>query len=147
MVIFSSGHRKGKGSEEFSPHIGLETIDIVDNYKYLGAMFSNNGSFKLAKNYLEKKAKRALFGMHSYINDCTLPVHTCVDLFGKSIQPITLYGSEVWAPFCLNLSNALSTRDTLFSKFTDFPGFLAQIKFDKRLLKVHDKAVNLAVLG
>ena len=85
--------------------------------------------------------------MHSYINDCTLPVRTCVDLFDKLIQPVALYGSEVWAPFCLNLNNALSTKDTLFSKFTDFPGFSTQIKFDKRLLKVHDKAVNLAVLG
>jgi hypothetical protein len=84
-------------------------------------MISSNGSFKLANCHLDKKA---LFGMHSYINDCALPPNTCVLLSDKLIEPVSLYGSEVWAPFCLNSRYTnISNKEDLFRKFSDFPGF------------------------
>jgi hypothetical protein len=73
-----------------------------------------------------------------------LPPNTCVQLFDKLIQPISLYGSEVWAPFCLNSCYTnITNKDSLFGKFTDFPGFSSQINFDERLLKVNEKALIL----
>jgi hypothetical protein len=95
-MIFSGGNsRTNLRNDDFKPFIGSAAITIVESYKYLDIMLSSNGSFKLANCHLDKKAKKALFGMHSYINDCTLPPNTCVQLFDKLIQPVSSYGSEV----------------------------------------------------
>jgi hypothetical protein len=106
----------------------------------------HNGSFKLAKAHLDKQAKRALFGLHSYINDCILPLDTCCNLFDRLILPVVSYGAEpVWAPFCIGSNNILNHQASIFSRYLEFPCMTSQLKFDKRLLKVHERCVNLAV--
>lgn len=146
VMIFSRSHRKS-AIKNFTPKIGGISIEVVNEYKYLGIIFSSNNSCLPAKNHLEKRAKKALYGMHSYINNCQLPVGTCTNLYDRLISPIALFGSELWAPFCLNLKAINNANFSIFNKYTDFPGMQMQLKFDKRILQVHEKSVNLAVLG
>jgi hypothetical protein len=131
----------------FIPKIGETALEIVNNYKYLGIVFTNNGSFDAERTLLEKKAKKALFGMHGYLRNCILPLDTCINLFERLIQLIALFGSEIWAPFCINLSKVIKGKCSIFSQCLEFPSSKIILKFGKRLLQVHEKSVNLAVLG
>ena len=97
----------------------------------MGVIFVSSRSFQNAKSFLEKKAKRALFGMHKYINDCSLPVSTCMSLFDKLIHPVSTYASEVWAPFCINLNNILKKDLSIYQKYLEFPGAHPHLKFCK----------------
>jgi hypothetical protein len=38
-----------------------ESLELVSEYKYLGIIFKPSGSFSFAKNYLSKKASKAMF--------------------------------------------------------------------------------------
>jgi hypothetical protein len=145
VMIFCKTRKKPTHDLSFT--IGDNNLEIVDQYKYLGVLFSSNGSFQQAKIYLEKKARRGLFGMHSYLSDCSLPPSTSLDLYEKLIQPIASYGAEVWAPFCISLNGVLKQNCCIYDKHLDFPGAKTHLKFCKRLLGVHEKSVNLAVLG
>ena len=147
VVIFSKTTARKKSQMDYNFHIGDKYIEISEEYKYLGIIFSSNGSLLQAKMVLEKKAKRALYSMHSYLTDHSLPVDCSLALFNKLISPIASYGSEVWAPYCIPLNGVLKGNGSIFEKYNDFPGAKCQMKFCKRLLGVHEKAVNLAVLG
>ena len=147
VMIFSNPSSRRCGIQADSFYFGPTKLEVVTEYKYLGVIFSNNGSFQSAKANLEKKSRRALFGMHSYLSDCSLPPTTSVDLYNKLIEPISSYGSEVWAPFCLNLNGVIKSKCPIFDRFLDFPGSRPFLKFCKRILGVHEKACNLAVLG
>ena len=146
VVIFSN-FRKSSNQSVPLFKIGENSIEVVEQYKYLGVIFSSNGSLNLGKALLEKKARRALFGLHSYLSDHSLPPICSLNLYQKIIQPIASYGSEVWAPYYFSLNGVLKKKCSIFDKFIDSPGAKCLLKFCKRLLGVHEKSVNLAVLG
>ena len=143
VVIFSKA--KIQNASCFTFNIGDKPIEITNEYKYLGIIFSSNGSFHQAKSILEKKAKRALFCMHSYLSDQSLPPHYSLDLYEKLIQPVASYALEIWAPFCVSINGLLKGNCHIFDEYLDFPGAKCHMRFCKRILGVHDKAVNLAV--
>jgi len=71
----------------------------------------------------------------------------CHELFDHTILPIPLYGCEIWGYF-----NTLTARfrnesiplDTVYSKIECEK---LHIKFSKRVLGVHQKSTNFAVLS
>ncbi len=73
--------------------IGNKLIEETNLYMYLGLNISNTGSFSLAVN--ELKAKRAFYAIKRSIN-IELPIRTWLNIFKSVIEPITIYGSEVW---------------------------------------------------
>jgi hypothetical protein len=150
VIVFSKPVRTIKTEQvdnHFTPSVGNTNLEVVDEYKYLGIVFTSNGSFNSAKVHLEKRANKALFGMHSYLRNSNLPLNCCVDLFEKLIQPIACFGSEIWAPYNFSMAKVLKGKCSIFSKYNEFPGAKIILKFCKRILKVNEKSVNLAVLG
>jgi hypothetical protein len=100
IMTFCKGGKKS--NQSFT--VGGETLDIVDNYKYLGIVFTPSGSFTAAKEHLYKKSlkahfklKKALYG----INNHKLAMH----LFDHTVSPILLYGAEVWGAFNSTTTN------------------------------------------
>lgn len=73
-------------------------IDLVNEFTYLGVLFTRSGSFLKAKKYNAEKATRAMYDilrkgrLHNLSLECQL------HLFDKVIQPILLYGCELWGP-------------------------------------------------
>ena len=148
VIIFTNNCGvRPKKLKELRFYIDNSSIEIVGSYKYLGVVFSENGSFKMACSHLDKQAKRALFGLHSYINDDALPPDICCELFDRLILPVASYGAEVWAPSCIKSRNLMELQGSIFSRYLDFPGTSTQLKFDKRLLHVPERSINLATLG
>ena len=71
-------------------------IETVPTFKYLGVTLSRNGRFINAmKNNIEKAIK----GMHSLrrtFYEKHIPLDCQLDLLEKTIEPILLYGAEIW---------------------------------------------------
>ena len=92
VIIFSKGKIRKYKSFKF----GDNSVDVVDDYVYLGTTFNYNGTFNKAKAKQVLQAKKATFGLMSKVRQLNLAVDTFVELFERLIIPILLYGSEIW---------------------------------------------------
>ena len=77
--------------------IGPHSIEHTNNYRYLGLKINSNGKFNLAVNDLREKARRAFYAIKRQI-PVEIPIRIWLKLFESVIEPIALYGSEVWGP-------------------------------------------------
>lgn len=72
-------------------------MSVVNSYKYLGIFFSTRLSFTAACKDLASRGKRGLTCIMQKLyalNNSSLEVF--LKLFDKQIQPMILYGSEIW---------------------------------------------------
>jgi len=77
--------------------LGSADIEHTHNYTYLGLKISSTGNFNLTINDLKDKGRRAFYALKkSSIID--IPVRIWLKIFHSIIEPILLYGSEVWGP-------------------------------------------------
>jgi len=91
IVIFGS-----RNVSNLNFHIGEQSIEIVDRYKYLGVIFTSNGSFAATRKHLVEQAKKAMHILYTKIYNLELPIDLQLKLFDHTILPILTYGSEVW---------------------------------------------------
>lgn len=76
-----------------------ERLEITTHYKYLGVVFSSNGSFLHAKKkHLVEQARKAVYLLHGKINHASIHVDLALNLFDHTctISPILTYGSEIF---------------------------------------------------
>ena len=59
-------------------------------------LFSRSGSFFSAKKLLAGQAEKAMYSLIRKSRSLMLPIDLQIELFEKMVQPILLYGSEVW---------------------------------------------------
>ena len=114
------------------------------NYKYLGTIISNNGSFKMNEVNQKKKGLRASYlimrniGLYSNVS-------TALSIYEKTVEPILTYNSEV--------AMAFISKSWSYKKFANKMWNHAQeinktnISVIRQLLGVHKKSSNMAVLG
>ena len=87
VVVFGSRNNKA-----FNFKLGAHTLEIVDNYKYLGVYFAKSGSFLTARKHIAAQARKALYLLYSRINNLNLPVDLQLKLFDSTVLPILTYG-------------------------------------------------------
>ena len=68
----------------------------MSEFNYLGVIFNRSGSFKTAKQKLVDKATKALYEVLKTGRLHNLTIQCQLDLFDKIVQPILLYGCEIW---------------------------------------------------
>ena len=92
VIIFSAGRIRKYKSFKF----GENSIDVVDDYVYLGTTFNFNGKFHkaIAKQVLQ--AKKAYYGLLTKVKKHNLDADVFIDLVEKLVIPTLLYGSEIW---------------------------------------------------
>ena len=75
-------------------------VEIVKQYKYLGAIFSTdtNSPFKKNSEHLSNQAQKALFALNAHVNRNVtyLAPHLAFKMFDVHINPILTYGAEIW---------------------------------------------------
>ena len=76
--------------------LNIEQVEIVDNFKYLGVAFSRNERFITAIKENMEKGRLAMYCLRRTITEKKIPLDCQIDLFQKMIEPILLYGSEIW---------------------------------------------------
>ena len=69
-----------------------KTLEIVNEYKYLGVLFSKSGSFYNAKKYIAKQGTRALYSFLKKVKCLSLPIDMQIKIFNKTVKPVLLYG-------------------------------------------------------
>ena len=92
IIIFSRG--RVKKFPEF--RIGNETVEVVDDYIYLGVTFNYNGSFIKAMNKQVSQARKAMFAILQKSRQLYLPIDIVCELYERCVIPILLYGCEIW---------------------------------------------------
>ena len=92
VIIFS----KGKITKYKPFKFGNNTVDIVEDYVYLGTTFNFNGTFNKAKNKQVLQAQKAYYSLLSKVRNLNLAVDVFKELFEKLAIPVLLYGSEIW---------------------------------------------------
>ena len=106
-----------------------DNIEVVDDYKYLGILFSRSGSFHKAKQHIAKQATKAMYYIIKKAKELLLPIDMQIDLFNKMVKPILLYGCECWG---YGNNNVLER---------------VQLKFLKYILGIKSSTPNCIVYG
>ena len=73
-----------------------ERLKIVDDFQYLGIIFSRKGTFYKNITKLVQQARKAMFYVLRKARKLCLPIDVLLQLFVAMIAPILLYDSEVW---------------------------------------------------
>ena len=127
--------------------LGNQIINSCLEYAYPGTAFTPGGSFKLAKESLYKKARKAYY---SFLNDINIQsgaqISTMKKLFRTLVKRILLYNCEVWGSFLNPRSQAL---DYFISNMFDYR-YYHEVLFNKsckHVLGVHLRSSNDAVRG
>ena len=77
IFIFSRGKLRNKPTF----HFGANTLDIVDEYNYLGLVFNYNAKFKITKSHLYQKGCRAMFALRKIIKETIPPIRSKNEAF------------------------------------------------------------------
>ena len=73
-------------------------MENVDSYKYLGLIFSYNGSFEKAINDLIKKCSRGTYLLNTALSNWGAhSAGLATELFDRQILPILNYGCLIWS--------------------------------------------------
>lgn len=113
--------------------IGTQQVEYCTNYTYLGIKLNSTGHFNDAVHELRDKARRAFYAIKKHIQT-EIPTRIWLKLIECVIEPIALYGSEVWGP--------LTNHD--FTQWDKHPIETLHAELCKILLHVQRKATNNA---
>merc|ERR1712002_311049 len=98
---------------------------------YLGLTISASGHFGKAMNALADKARRAYYSIRKFMSKLNPPITIWLKLFQSLIEPILLYGSEIWGPIM---------KEDLWDSN---PIEKVHLEFCRNILKVHRNCPNL----
>ena len=74
-----------------------QKIECVNQYNYLGIMFTSRLRWSSAENTMAIQADKSVFMLKRTIQKLgDVPLKLCLDLFAKIVSPILLYGAEIW---------------------------------------------------
>ena len=143
IVVFC---KSGKLSQECFYYNGTQ-IQNSTTYKYLGIMFSSSGTFSYCQSDLYKRALRAQFKLSECFSSLTPKLDTFTHLFEHTIEPIVLYGSEIWGTVNILSSKIKKADFNLEQLFEHFLCDKLQIKFLKYISKMNKKSTNIVILS
>ena len=90
IVIFSKNRRGNTANFTFNN----ERLSVVEDFQYLGIIFSRKGNFHKNKYRLVKQARKAMFYVLRKARKLYLPIDILLQLFDAMVAPILLYGAE-----------------------------------------------------
>ena len=116
-------------------------IEHVKEYKYLGFVFTSNGSMTTGINRLCKQGEKAWFAIQKYIGGLKQKnIHVWIKLFDALVKPIILYACEAWGN---DISGKFNNIQTIFRDSFE----RLHIKICKQILGTHRKTTNIPVLA
>ena len=141
VMIFNKAGRKN--SCQFK--LGNEILDQVNEYKYLGVIFQNSGTFSKARNNLFQKSLKAFFKLCNCFRYKFPSAKTLFNIFDHTITPILLYGGEIWGTF--NTKSKKLVKEPFEKMFSSLEPELINHKLCKIFLSVNKYSSTNAVLG
>lgn len=127
IMVFRNAGRL-KSCEKWS--IEGHRLEVVNEYCYLGVVFSCTGLWNCNQKYLAEKATKSLYSIKQMLNRYpNIDISSAFKVFDGKIMPILMYGSEIWG---LHNGENIEIVHNNFCRF---------------ILKVHNNASTLAVRG
>ena len=99
-----------RNTNNFEFKLGDDTIDICDELKYLGAVFTNHRTIFKAIKHNAITRKKALHLLYKRINNLHRPLDLQLELFDSTVLPILLYGCETWGFQSSNLIHTVRNQ-------------------------------------
>ena len=124
IIVFRKGGLLSQRERWF--YNGAE-IEIVNQFNYLGVVFTPGGSFMKASKTLSGKAIRALCSLLSMTKSLDIPLNIMINLYNSFVCSILFYACEIWG-----FSSAISIDKV-------------QRKFCRWMLNVKQSTHNLAI--
>jgi len=93
IMIFQKRH-KNLNQQFF---LNMTALEHTKNYTYLGLNISSTGNFNKAANDLREKARRAFYAIKRNVK-LDIPIKIWLKILDSVIEPISLYGCEIWGP-------------------------------------------------
>ena len=72
------------------------TIEIVNEFCYLGIVLNYNGKFQKTQKKLALQCRKAMFALKRKCNNMNFNYNTLLSLFDTYVASIALYGCEIW---------------------------------------------------
>ncbi len=132
IMVFQNKPRCQEHRYRFS--LGSTALEHTMQYTYLGLIITASGNFSVAVNALKDKARRALYAIKKKFQNIEIPLTIWCKIFDSVIQPIALYGSEVWGPL----------SDQSYTRWDRHPTEALHTEFCKMILKLQRKTPNNA---
>ena len=139
IMIFNKAGRTIHNREFYFSN---KVIQVANEYKYLGIIFKPSGSFTHAVKHLISKAKKAMFSLRNVMPQNRISLIPYLRLFDTCIQPILLYGAEIWSLDYLYKNTIQPEKNYL-----NFLPENVHLKFLKIIMGLQRSAVNIAVLS
>ena len=144
MIMSKSGR---KLDNLFNFKLDGKTLEITNEYQYLGIKLRSSGSFTLAVQELNDKASRAWFAISNIIfKNKRKQIGRIFTLFDSLVTPVATYGSPVWLPFCIP-AKKLQTMSDLLDFWEAMKCETINQKCARMTLSVNKNTSRLAVLG
>ena len=143
VMVFSKTGRLVKNKFRFV--IGMDELEYVNQYKYLGVIFTSNAKFSVAEKTLSMKANRALFSNKPSIFNKTIKPTSILNIFCALVIPIALYNSDIWLAYKSCFRNKSVEEMFELSLKNTHEVDKIYMRFSKYVLGVHLKASNFAV--
>jgi hypothetical protein len=89
--------RSNHQDHKYKFHLDTVALEHTENYTYLGLNISTTGNYHKAVNDLRDKARRAFYAIKRKIK-FDIPIRIWLKILESVIEPIVLYGCEVWGP-------------------------------------------------
>ena len=103
VMVFNGRGLKLANLRQHIFFIGNRTVEVVDNYQYLGINLKPSGSMKFAVSELFDKASRAWYAISNVLyKHKRLPVNRAFQLFDSLISPVALFSAEFCLPIILS---------------------------------------------
>ena len=99
-----------RNTNNFEFKLGYDTIDICDEFKYLGTVFTKHRTFFKAIKHNVDHAKKAMHLLYKRINNLHIPLELQLELFDSTVLPILSYGCETWGFQSLNLIDTVHNQ-------------------------------------
>ena len=113
IIVFRRGGRLKQYEKWYYDN---EPMSVTSSQSYLGVVFSWSGSWFQAQKTLSEQGNKALFALKSCLRKFgTIPVTTSLKIFDCKINPILLYGSEIWG---FHSSNEIEAVYNKIMRFT-----------------------------
>ena len=141
VIIFKKGHRRGRAEKWY--YNGRE-LEVTHTARYLGFIFSSTGLWRQHKLLSIEKANRALRPLLSFFyRNRNLPGELFRNLYMSLIDPIVLYGSEIWGVY-YRTRDGDDTVSRLMTSLAmlDKP----MLKFFRIILGVHRSSASVGIL-
>ncbi len=115
--------------------LGTNQVTHTSHYNYLGFKITSTGNFNYAVNELRDEACRAFYAIKRQC-PIEIPIRIWLKIVESVIEPIALYGSEVWGP--------LTNPSQDLTKWEKHPIETLHAELCKNILHVHRHTTNNA---